>query len=144
MTWFKIGGYRACVVLLTPLAAMAMLSCVSPAPVTPPPPPPARAFAEEEIKPEERLDVEIIDLHETPSPDRKTVMVTGTLLNRGTRATREIHLHVEALDKDGAVVVSANPSPSTQRIAPTSTGTFTVMFENRPDIDRYHVEAISR
>lgn len=137
-----VGSLRAASTVLG--LTLATISCVPPAPVTPPPPPPTPVFSEEEIKPDERLDVAIIDLHETPSPDRKTVTVTGTLLNRGTRATREIHMHVEALDKDGAVVVSANPNPSTQRIAPASTGIFTVTFENWPSIDRYHVEAISR
>ena len=101
-------------------------------------------LTEEQIAPDERLDVAIIDFHETPSPDRKTVMVTGTLVNRGTRATRVVHVHVEALDKDGAVVVSADPAPSTQSIAPGTTATFAAVFEDRPEIDRYHAEAISR
>ena len=126
------------------VVASSLTSCVPPAPVTPPAPPPTPALSEEPLAPPERLDVAIIDFHETPGPDRKTVTVTGTLVNRGTRATRQVRVHVEALDKGGAVVVSADPVPSTQLIAPGSTSTFAVTFENRPDIDRYHAEAISR
>ena len=122
----------------------AVVSCVPPAPVTRPATPPTPTLSEEAIAPAERLDVAIIDFHETPGPDRKTVTVTGTLVNRGTRTTRQVHVHVEALDKGGAVLVSADPVPSTQLIAPGSTSTFAVTFENRPEIDRYHAEAISR
>ena len=124
--------------------AGAVASCVPPAPITPPAPPPTPVLTEEEIQPGGRLDVAIIDFHETPSSDRKTVAVTGTLVNRGTRTTQRVHVHVEALDKDGAVVVSADLLPSTQLIAPGSTSTFAVTFENRPEIDRYHAEAVSR
>lgn len=129
------------------LLAVALLSaCVRPPrpqrqPLAPPPPP---AISEEEIKPVEKPDIAIVDLNENMSPDRKTVAVIGTLVNRGTRATREVYVHVEALDKDGAVVVSADSAPSTEAIAPGSTGSFAVTFENRPGIDRYHVEAITR
>ena len=119
-------------------------ACVPPAHIPPPAPPPTPALSEEEIAPVERLDVAIIDFHETRSPDRTTVTVTGTLVNRGTRATRVVQIRVEALDKDGAVVVSADPAPSTQSIAPGTTATFAAVFENRPDIDRYHAEAMSR
>jgi hypothetical protein len=120
------------------------MSCVPPAPPAPPAPPPTPVFSEEQLKPPERLDVAIVDFKETPSVDRKTVDVSGTLVNRGTRTTSEVHVHVEALDKDGAVVASASPVPSTQLIAPGSTATFSAKFESRPEIDRYHAEAISR
>ncbi len=126
------------------VALAALISCVPPAPLAPPPPPTPRPISEEAIQPVETLETAIIDLNESRSPDGKTVTVTGTLVNRGTRATREVHVHVEALDKDGAVIVSADPAPSTNRIAPDSTATFSVTFESRPDIDRYHAEAISR
>jgi hypothetical protein len=119
-------------------------ACVPPAPVTPPAPRPTPVLSEEEISPPQRLDVAIIDFHETPSADRKTVTVTGTLVNRGTRTTNQVRVHVEALDKNGVAVLSADPVPSTQLIAPDSTATFSALFENRPEIDRYHAEAISR
>lgn len=129
---------------LTMCALVTLNGCVPPAPMPPPAPPPTPVFSEEEIRPPERLDVAITDFNETRSPDSKTVLVSGTLVNRGTRATRDVHVHVEALDKDGAVVASTDPAPSTQLIAPGSTATFSATFENRPEIDRYHAEAISR
>jgi hypothetical protein len=122
----------------------AVTACVPPAPLPPPAAPPTPALSEEPLAPPERLDVAIIDFHEAPSPDHKTVTVTGTLVNRGTRTTNSVHVHVEALDKSGAAVASVNPVPSTQLIAPGSTASFSVTFENRPDIDRYHAEAVSR
>jgi hypothetical protein len=124
--------------------AVGAVSCVPPAPPAPPAPPPTPALSEEQLTPPERLDVAIIDFKETPSADRQTVDVSGTLVNRGTRTTSEVHVHVEALDQDGAVVASTNPAPSTQLIAPGSTATFSAVFDSRPEIDRYHAEAISR
>jgi hypothetical protein len=128
------------------LFAIALVtSCAPPAPpeTLRPPAPPAVIY-EEEVKPVELLKLDIIDLNDTPSPDRKTVTVTGTVINHGARTTREVYVHVEALDKDGAVVVSAAPNPSTQAIASESTATFSATFENQPSIDRYHVEALGR
>jgi hypothetical protein len=141
-----MGGnrkYRAvvCIVMLLVYAP----ACAAPRvpPRLPPPAPPPPLY-EEEIKPVETLKLDIIDFNEMPSADRKAVTVTGTLVNRGTRTTREVYVHVEALDKDGAVVVSADPTPSTQTIAPDSTATFSTAFENRANIESYHVEAIGR
>lgn len=132
----------------TPLLACAVVlatSCATPAPrPSPLPPPLPPPISEETLRPVERPKIEITDLSEVASPDQKTVTVTGTLVNRGTGPTREVYVHVEALDKDGAVVVSADSDPSTETVQPGGTGTFSVMFENRPGIDRYHVEAISR
>lgn len=114
-----------------------------------PPSAPARAapplpIYEEEIKPVQKPDVAIIDFTETPSADKKTVTVSGVLVNHGTGATREISVHVEALDRDGAVLVSADSEPSSDVIPAGGTGHFSVTFENRAEVDRYHVEAISR
>jgi hypothetical protein len=118
-------------------------------PPTPPSPEPAHAappapIYEEEIKPAQKLEIAIIDLTETPSTDKKTVTVSGVLVNRGTRATRAVYVHVEALDRDGAVLVSADSELSSEIIAPGATGHFSVTLENRADVDRYYVEAISR
>ena len=127
------------------LASALLAACTPPAlpPALPPPAPPLPIY-EEDIAPVQKPDVAIIDVNETPSHDKKTVIVSGVLVNRGTRATREVYVHVEALDRDGAVLVSADSEPSTEAIAPGATGRFSVTFENRADVDRYHVEAISR
>src|SRR5579862_6571666 len=136
------AAYRCCGFVL---ANAFLIAC------TPPTPPaaPARAEAalpisEEDIKPVPTPTLVITDFVETPSADKKTVTVSGQLVNRGTGATREVYVHVEALSHDGAVLVSADSVPSTETIAPGAVGGFSVTMENRPDIDRYHVEAISR
>lgn len=125
------------------IAALWLAGCVPPEPPEVPRPEPPRLL-EEDIKPVETIELQIIDLNETPNPTDKTVTVSGRVLNRGTRATHEVSVHVEALDKDGAVVLSADPEPSTRIIAPGSTATFSTAFDNRPETDRYHVEAIGR
>jgi hypothetical protein len=126
-------------------AVVLLASCAPPAPPptrpVPLPPPP---IAEEVLNPVEKPKIEIADLNETSSADRKTVTVSGTLVNRGTGATRAVYVHVEALDADGAVIVSADSEPSSETIPPGGTGTFSVTFENRANIDRYHVEAVTR
>jgi len=130
-------------ITLCATVALGLSGCVPPAPpeVPRPTPPP---IVEEEVKPAETIELQIVDLNETPNPNDKTVTVTGRLLNRGNRTTHEVTVHVEGLDKAGAVVVGADPEPSTELIAPQSTATFSVVFENRPEIDSYHVEAIGR
>ena len=96
------------------------------------------------MRPAERPQILITDLSETPSADHRRVTLNGTLENRGAAPTHEIFVHVEALDRDGAVVLSTDSDPSSPIIAPESTSRFAATFENRADIDHYHVEAISR
>jgi hypothetical protein len=128
------------------LLACVATACVTPAPLptaasTPAPPPPIQ---EEAITPAGTVRLDIIDFAGTPSADHKTVVVGGTLVNNGTRATREISVRVDALDRGGAAIMSADAKPSTQVIAPGATATFSVRFEKRPGIDSYHAEAIAR
>jgi hypothetical protein len=127
------------------LLLVTVLACAPPTPPQPPPPVAATPpLSEEEIKPLERPNIAITDLSETASPDGKTVTVSGMLVNRGRGATREVYVHVEALNRDGAVVQFADSEPSTELIQPDSTAAFSVKLENRLDVDRYHVEAVSR
>jgi hypothetical protein len=135
-------AYRCCVFAL---AGALVAACTPPAP----PSAPARAepalpIYEEELKPVAKPHLAIIDLVETPTADKKTVTVSGRLVNRGTGTTRQVYVHVEALDHNGAVLISADSEPSTEAIAPGASGSFSVTLENRRDVDRYHVEAISR
>jgi hypothetical protein len=135
---------RPCSVALV-LPLVTVLACTPPAPAPPPPPVAATPpLSEEEIKPLERPNIAITDLDETAGPDGKTVTVSGMLVNRGRGATREVYVHVEALNRDGAVVQFADSEASTELIQSGSTAAFSVKLENRPDIDRYHVEAVSR
>ncbi len=113
--------------------------------VEPPPPPvPTPPISEEQIVPIERPHIVITDINETQSADKKSVTVSGTLVNRGHGTTHEVYVHVEALSPDGAVVLSADSEPTTELIQPGSTAAFSVTLENRADVERYHVEAVSR
>ena len=105
---------------------------------------PTPALSEEELRAEERPNIAIADLDETAGPDQKVVTVTGTLVNRGTGPTLAVFVRVEALNRDGAVVVSADSEPIAGVIPPGATARFSVVLENRTDIDRYHVEAVAR
>jgi hypothetical protein len=124
--------------------ALGFIACVPPAPPEISRPVPSPPISEEEIKPDETLKIEIVDLNEAANSDGKTVTVSGRLLNRGTRPTRQVSVQVEALDKNGAVVARAAADPAAQLIPPDSTVPFTATFETRPDIDRYRVEAVAR
>ncbi len=132
--------------IVVPFCLLVASACTPPAP--PPPPPPLAAatpaLSEEELKAVERPNIAITDVNETPSTDRKNVTVSGTLVNRGRGATREVYVHVEGLDRDGAVVEMADSEPTTEAIQPGTTATFSVHMENRADVDRYHVEAVAR
>lgn len=131
-------------VLLSATVAL-LASCAPPvAPPLPPPMVPTPAVSEEEIRPVVRPNLAITDLSEIRSADGKSVTVTGTLVNRGTGPSHQVYVRVEALNRDGAVIVSADSEPTSEVIEPGSTARFSVMLENRPDIDRYHVEALSR
>ena len=130
--------------MLTLVATVHLVACVPPVPPERPRPEPTPPIVEEDLKPAETVEIGITDLNDKRGTDGKTLTLTGTLVNRGTRTTREVAVHVEALDQDGAVVASADPDPSTQIIAPGSTATFSVVFESHPTIDHYHVEAVAR
>ncbi len=108
------------------------------------PPPPTPGMREEEVRPLELPEVEIADLQETPSADQKQVTLSGTLRNQGAGPTRQLSVRVEARNASDSVVLSADASPSTEAIPPRGTATFTVTLENRPDVVRYHVKAITR
>ncbi len=141
----RISHRRRAIALIMPLGWALASACTPPAP--PPPPPPAAAtppLTEEEIKAVERPDIAITDVNEMPSGDRQNVTVSGTLLNRGRGATREVYVHVEGLNRDGAVVETADSEPTTEAIQPGSTAAFSVQMQNRADVDRYHVEAVAR
>lgn len=92
----------------------------------------------------ERINIAITDHDEIPSGDGKTVTVMGTLVNRGTSPTRQVYVHVEALNRDGTAIVSADSDVTSEVIPPGGTARFSVLLDNRADIDRYHVEALAR
>ena len=140
----NVETYRALPLLLLFISAW-LTSCAAPAPrPLPPPPPAARPLSEEELKPLERVSLAITGHDEIPSPDGKTVTVTGTVANRGTKPTPQVVVHVEALNSDGVIVLSGDSEVTSEVIPPGGTASFSVKLENRADVDRYHVEALAR
>lgn len=142
----RLPKSRRCIALVVPLGLALVSTCTPPKPPPPLPPPvaPTPPLSEEELKAVERPDIAITDVNEVPSPDHHSVTVSGTLLNRGRGATREVYVHVEAINRDGAVVQAADSEPTTEAIPAGSTATFAVKLENRADIDRYDVKAVAR
>jgi hypothetical protein len=135
---------RAAVLVL----AVALSACIR-EPELPPPPPPAPPppgpYYEEDLQPDPTVRIEIIDLGDEVDRERNRVTVTGTLINRGTKATSRVSVKVHALDEHGDTVVNVAAVPSTDRI-PANGGRarFTAEFDHNPAIRSYHVEALAR
>ncbi len=125
------------------IALVALSACVARKPkVAPFPEPPRPPIVEEDLTPVGRAEVGILDLNDEPGADKKTVVVSGTLVNRGSRPTRRIIVHVQALDANGTVVTETQGFATPEAIAPGDTGRFTVEMANLPNIQDYHVEVL--
>lgn len=129
--------------LAAALLAGSVWGCRQPAPPPPPQPPPARAFSVEELPASTRVDLVIADLAEMLSEDKVEVIVSGSVVNRGTRPTNSVHVRVRALDRNGAALREAQVTPSSERIPPGGgTARFSAVFPNDPAVVDYHIEAI--
>lgn len=131
--------YSVTVALLSLLAAACGGSQQPPLPFPEPTRPP---LVEEELKPDGRADVTILDLNEEPAADKKKVVVSGTLLNRGTRATRRIIVHVQALDANGKVLGETQAFATPEAIETGNSGRFRVEMDSLADVQDYHVEVL--
>lgn len=135
--------------LVLPLL-LALAACIR-EPELPPPPPPAprpptpSIYFEENLQPDPTVRIEILDLRDEVNQQTKRVTVTGTMINRGTKATSQVSVKLSALDEHGNTVVSLSALPSTDRI-PANGGTarFTAEIDLNAAIRRYHVEAVAR
>lgn len=135
---------RAWAVAILICSMSACLRSPVPRPASPPPTPTPVVLHEDTLPSPERLELQISNWQETPSPDRRHVTLTGRLINRGDRTTREVSVTIQALDAQDAVLLSVSATPSTNAIAPDGTATFTATVDNRPEVARYHVEALAR
>jgi hypothetical protein len=99
---------------------------------------------EESLPSPEQARIEIIDLQEIPEPEVRRVRIAGTLVNQGSIATTQISIKVRAVDGAGNVIASIYGVPTTQNIPPGGSTAFTAWFDDSPQIQRYHVEAIAR
>jgi len=99
-------------------------------------------MVEEDLKPVGRAEVAILDLNEQVAPDKKNVVVTGTLVNHGSRPTRRIIVHVQAIDASGKVLGETDAYATPEAITPGNTGRFSVEMVNRSETQDYHVEVL--
>jgi hypothetical protein len=134
-----------CAVALS-LLALLLADCARPQPVRLPPPPTPEPgiYYEEELRPAQPLRIEILDLQQQPGVEPGTVLLVGTLINRGERASTDLSVKIDALDEADQTVFTAPAAPSRQRVEPDTTATFRAIVEDRPEVRRYHVEAIAR
>jgi len=116
----------------------------APRPVPPPPTPTPAVLHEDALPPPEQLDLQISDWLEVRDPGHRQVTLTGRLINRGDRTTRDVSVTIQALDAKDTVVLSINAPPSTNAIPPGGMATFSVTVEDRSDVVRYHVKAFAR
>jgi hypothetical protein len=118
-------------------------ACRPARPLPPPLPPPASAFSTEDLPATTRVELAIGDLNEVASEDKVEVVVTGLVVNRGSRPTTSVKVRVRALDRNRLPVREATVTPSSE-IIPAAGGSarFSVVFPNDPAVVDYHIEAI--
>ena len=130
--------------LLPLMMALLGLGCRAPKLPPPPLPTPVAGIVAEDLPPPRWLELEIVDLRETASADKSRVVVSGTLVNRGNRATKRINIRVDGLDAGGRTIISVNGVPASDRIAADGGSTqFSAELSSDPAVDRYHVEAVA-
>lgn len=124
-----------------------LLACLSGAcrrpPPLPPPPAQSTALSSEDLPATTRVELAIAELSELISDDKVEVVVSGLVVNRGTRPTTSVTVHVRGLDRDGLTLRETQVTPSTERIpAEGGSARFSVVFPNDPAVMHYHIEAI--
>lgn len=130
------------------IIAACVLLCVAAAcrptvTLPPPAPTPTIALSSEDLPATTRVELAIGDLSELASEDKVEVVVSGLVVNRGSRPTTSVKVRVRALDRDGLTLREATVTPSNEIIQPEGgSARFSVVFPNDPAVLDYHVEAI--
>jgi hypothetical protein len=114
----------------------------APEPLPPPAPAAAQVLYEEDAQPPARPDLAIVDFGEEVSADGNTATVSGTILNRGDGAARDLQVIVSGVDAQGQIVVRLAARPESDRVAAHSSVRFSVTLERDRSIDQYRVEAV--
>ena len=110
-----------------------------------PTPAPTPRILQEDVPPPQRLEVEVRDFKATDTADGAGVTVTGTIVNKGNRATVQVVAVVEAFNAAGELVARLPAVPETMVIAPYGGSTsFRAALDFSPDVVRYHVEVVAR
>lgn len=89
--------------------------------------------------------LEIFDLINTVSTDKKTVIVTGKLRNTDQeRATDNVIVWVKAVNGQGEEIARRMSLPSPQPLEPGRTATFQVQLHNHPEAVDFRVQVVSK
>jgi predicted Ser/Thr protein kinase len=89
-------------------------------------------------------ELEILDLTDSVSKNKRYVMVEGKIKNRGDAAVERLVVLVQAFDQEGTIVTEQDGVPAPQPLAPGEVATFRVRLENSKSIDGYRVQAFPR
>lgn len=108
------------------------------------PVPTPKILVEENIVVPERPDLAILQVDEQIEKPRNTVVVSGTVLNRGPGRARNLRVTVSALDESGGELLTLPAEVASPTLEPNSSTTFSVRLERPPGTARYHVVAESR
>ncbi|GIW44984.1 MAG: hypothetical protein KatS3mg077_2266 [Candidatus Binatia bacterium] len=108
------------------------------------PEPTPKILVEEEIIVPERPELAIIDVREEPQEEPGTVVVSGTVVNRGRGRARNLTVTVQALDAAGNELVALPAEVDASVLDGNSSAGFRVRLQRPPGTVRYHVVAQSR
>jgi hypothetical protein len=89
-------------------------------------------------------EVEIVDLSDTPTRDKRGLMVEGKLRNRGAGAIERLVVLVQGLDEAGNVVAEEDGVPAPQPLAPGELAFFRLRMANDGAIRSFRVQAFPR
>jgi hypothetical protein len=129
--------------ILFAVAACLNAACRPTRPLPPPLPTPTIALSSEDLPATTRVELVIGDLSELASEDKVEVVVTGLVVNRGSRPTTSVKVRVRALDRNRLPVREATVTPTSETIpAEGGSARFSVVFPNDPAVVDYHIEAI--
>lgn len=89
-------------------------------------------------------EVDIVDLSDTPTRDKRSLLVQGQIRNRGGGAIERLVVIVQALDEAGNVVAEEDGVPSPQPLPPGELAFFRVRIANEHSIRGFRVQAFPR
>jgi hypothetical protein len=112
----------------------------------PPEPPPVRFVHDgRPVRPAApAIDLQVTPPTSTATADGREAWIEGSVRNRSARPTTEIRVVVSGVNAEGAVVSSAEASPTPQLVVPGGSARYRVRLANDPSIITVHVEAIGR
>ncbi|MCX8073699.1 MAG: FxLYD domain-containing protein [Candidatus Binatia bacterium] len=106
--------------------------------------PTPKILVEEDIPVVERPELAIADVEEQANPQGASVVVSGTVINRGRGRARNLTVTVQVLDEAGNELLVLPAKTQVSVLEPDSSTTFHVEFQRPPGTARYHVVAQSR